>query len=475
MRYAFLVLIALMNGSPAAQTNGVYRGLFVGTATWTKNALTAPCAVGELSPSKQLTLSATSSAGPWVYQGQVLGAVQDVDNNSVLILAFSGSDANHYRHTLIRWDPTARAVLGTLWSSHLRASPALGSSNTTLDSDGNLVAYANASGVDQMVTFDRMSGTWSGVALGSGPISKGDWTVGGLEWDRLRGGFVHANGWSVGAGSVFQHVFRTAWDRSTTTTLVTARDAPAHSGGALLQNGDWVSSSRRTFARSAQVLYYELKAGSSTWAPGPAAPAASFTDVTAEKFAAPGRGYYAAILDINKGYGLAYVDATTTPHTVGALWGPSTLPAPVPAPGVPILEVLPLYERDLCTVRTGKGTWAVLVNPGKGSFGGRTFVVAASLSGARPAVRLPDGREIFLVPDAFTTVSVAGPVPPFLTGNVGVLGPTGLAHAVLDFSVVEKSLNGVTVNLCGVVLDPAAPSGISWVLDPWAFVVNVLP
>jgi len=101
-------------------------------------------------------------------------------------------------------------------------------------------------------------------------------------------------------------------------------------------------------------------------------------------------------------------------------------------------------------------------------------VVAAGWNGARPPVVLPDGREIILLPDGLTMLSARGPVPPFLVGNVGVLDATGAATAKLDFATVGKALNGITFHFCGVVLDPGAPQGIAWVLEPWAFVVDVL-
>jgi hypothetical protein len=97
------------------------------------------------------------------------------------------------------------------------------------------------------------------------------------------------------------------------------------------------------------------------------------------------------------------------------------------------------------------------------------------LTGARPPVLLPDRREIFLRPDALTALSVAGSVPPFLTGNHGTLGLRGSAIAHLDFSSVGTMLNGAVIHFCGVVLDPAAPNGVAWVLEPWAFVVDVMP
>ena len=61
------------------------------------------------------------------------------------------------------------------------------------------------------------------------------------------------------------------------------------------------------------------------------------------------------------------------------------------------------------------------------------------------------------------------------TGNIGKLDPFGVAKARIDLSLLGTGANGTVIHFCGVVLDPAAPSGIAWVLEPWAFVIDVEP
>ena len=201
------------------------------------------------------------------------------------------------------------------------------------------------------------------------------------------------------------------------------------------------------------------------WAAGPTG-GGFYWDVGAEKFAAPGRGYYAAVNA--QPQLLLHADAATSPHTVTTLITGSTSPMPSR-----MLEIQPLHRRDLATRRSGKSTWDVLINPGGGILAGKSFVVGASLSGARPPVRVAGGRELFLVPDGLTILTVQGPVPPFLTGNHGVLDVGGRGRARLDLGLLGTSANGVVVHFGGLILDPAAPGGVAWVLDPWAFAINV--
>jgi len=32
--------------------------------------------------------------------------------------------------------------------------------------------------------------------------------------------------------------------------------------------------------------------------------------------------------------------------------------------------------------------------------------------------------------------------------------------------------DGTILHFCGIILDPNAPHGIAWILEPWAFVIN---
>jgi len=437
-------------GFTPAQSSGSHRGLFIGYANI---GTAAASAVGNVDPSNRLTSFTSSTNGAWPHWGNVWGAAVDMDNHQVLLPALIGLTNPPSKYGLVGWDPGLQAVTRTLWTGPFNTGMPRNLTNFTLNSDGNPVSYDSVLG--WMMEFEQLSGTWSGTRIPV-PNNAG---LGGFVWDKIGGGYVYANARNVNVPS--QTLLRTSPDRRVTTTLATTNSATLHAGygGDLLQNGDWISSADAGF------LYLEVKAGSNIWQTGPSSPRVMW-DVTAEKFAAPGRGYYASI--VSSPQQVVYVDATTTPHTITILITSATTRMPSW-----ILETLPLFDRDLCTRRTGKATWDLLINPGCGSHAGKAFVVAASLAGARPAAQLPDGREIFLLPDPLTDLSVRGLLFPFLTGNLGELDPSGRGVARINLGQLGTAANAMVVHFAGVILDTGAPSGIAWVLDPWAFVVDV--
>jgi hypothetical protein len=237
-------------------------------------------------------------------------------------------------------------------------------------------------------------------------------------------------------------------------------------GGDQLGNGDWVSSSM--FAP-----YLTVARGQATFsAAASVPPLTTENDVTSEKWAVSGHAFFTAQAPIpgNPQGGVFRVDVSGSPVVVTTVWA---APTSLWTSGLFGRELVHLYQRDLSTYRTGKATWDVVVNPGRGTHVGRAFLVAASLTAARPPVSLPDGREIYLVPDALTALTVTGAFAPFLTGNAGVLGVQGIGVAKLDFTAVGQAANGLVIHLAAVVFDRSAPNGIGWVTEPWAFVVNV--
>ena len=444
----FWILAGLLH----AQVAGSHRGLFLG---YSNIGSTAASALGQVDASNKLKSYSSGPSSAWPHWGNVWGAVVDTDNHDVLVHALIGLGIPPSKYGLVVWDPTRRAVTRTLWSGPFGVSVPRNLTNLTLNSDGNVVSYDSSLG--HMVELDRTTGLWSTTRIAV-PNNAG---LSGFVWDRLHGGYVYANSGSTAVTT--QVLLRTGPDRTPTTTLAATSVTGVRGayGGDLLQNGDWISSALSGY------LYLEVKAGSGVWRTGPASSRVMW-DVTAEKFAAPGRGYYASILGASQE--VVYVDAGTTPHTLTTLITSTTTPMPSW-----ILEVLPLYDRDLSTRRTGKATWDLAVNPGNGLLAGKTFVVAASLTGAVPATRLAGGRELFLVADALTVLSAQGPVWPFLTGNVGTLDAGGRAVARLNLAALGTAYNGTVIHFAGVVLDDPAPGGIAWVLDPWAFTVRVMP
>lgn len=432
--------------SAPAQVAGVHAGLVLG---YSNVGSSAASALGIVDANDVLTNHPSMSAA-WPAWGNVWGMTHDIDNETVLVHGYLEFVNPPQTYAVLRWDPRTATVVGTVWSGPFNAGAVRNLTNLALDGDGDLASFDSVLG--HLVVFDRATAQWSGVRIPlAGAQNHG---LGGFAWDRLDGGFVYAS-----APTGQQALYRTSDDRATTTTVaVAAASVGAGYGGDLLQNGDWISSSR------AGMRYLTVPSGTSNWTAGPLV-GTTFWDVTAEKFAAPGRGYFAS--SVASPQEVVYVDARTTPHTAVTRVSSTTQSMPSW-----ILEVAPRHGRDLATERAGAGTWDVHVNPGGGRFAGRSFVVAASLAGARPAAVLPDGRELFLRPDPLAALTAQGPLPPYFTGNIGVLDAQGVGRARIDLSRFGQALDGIVLHLCGVILDPAAPSGIAWVLDPWALVVR---
>jgi len=433
-----------------AQVAGMHHGLFLGFSNLGTNPQSA---LGQLDPQNRLTTLVSQANGPWPYWGHVWGATMYVDNETVLVHGLIGLTNPPTGYALVAWDPRQNAVNHVLWSGPFNQGTPRNLTNLSINSDGNPVSYDSALG--QLVELDRLTGKWNGTRI----PTVNNAGLGGFAWDRIRGGYVYANSGSTTAAR--QELFRTSPDRNTTTTVASTTNATLRGayGGDLLQNGDWVSGALNNFH------YIEVRDTIKQWTTGPAS---SFRmwDVSAEKFAAPGRGYYAGIVPSPQS--VVYVDSTTTPHTVTTIVTSTTAPMPSW-----LMEVLPLYGLDLVTVRTGKATWDIRINPGDRRFPGQVYAVAASLQSASLTIPVPGGRELFLLPDALTAITARGPFWPFLTGNHGVLDSSGRATARLDLSALGSAANGTLIHFAGVILDPKAPGNIAWVLEPWAFVVDV--
>ncbi|MBN2492627.1 MAG: hypothetical protein JXQ29_17405 [Planctomycetes bacterium] len=98
---------------------------------------------------------------------------------------------------------------------------------------------------------------------------------------------------------------------------------------------------------------------------------------------------------------------------------------------------------------------------------GKYYVAAISLSGYRPAVPLPDGRRIHLVPDRFTGPSLLGHLRPFFDPGPQQLDASGEAIGSLDLSLLPAIDQPMWIAMA--VLDPAAPNGIAFLPDSYVF------
>jgi hypothetical protein len=129
-----------------------------------------------------------------------------------------------------------------------------------------------------------------------------------------------------------------------------------------------------------------------------------------------------------------------------------------------IYETEILYRRNLASTATGKGTWGIVINIPEDA--GFPYVMGVSLSGVRPGLRLPDGRQINLTLDTFTVFGLQYGLAPFVLGSTGVLNAQGLAAGQLNLAPLGKAGNGLRVYFEVVTLDPKAPLGIRTITDP---------
>jgi hypothetical protein len=135
-------------------------------------------------------------------------------------------------------------------------------------------------------------------------------------------------------------------------------------------------------------------------------------------------------------------------------------------------EVDFLRGRNLQSVRTERGLWEMRLSfPDAPA---SNFILLASLHGLQPAMLIPDGRALHLGPDPLFYLTLAGSLPPYITGNHGALNLLGEAEARLDLRTVDPFANGTRIWFAALVLDPAAPSGIRVLSDPLVFVIEGL-
>ena len=125
------------------------------------------------------------------------------------------------------------------------------------------------------------------------------------------------------------------------------------------------------------------------------------------------------------------------------------------------------------TFYQGRNIQTVLTAPGKydmnfsfPAYPGKAYVPALTLSGIRPGVALPDGRNILLNLDTVAFATVSNVLQPLFNPGPGLLDKNGEAKGSMDLSSLPAKL-GVVAHLMVVVLDSGAPLNIAVIADPW--------
>ncbi len=121
--------------------------------------------------------------------------------------------------------------------------------------------------------------------------------------------------------------------------------------------------------------------------------------------------------------------------------------------------------RHIQTLKTGPHKWTILLSCPRSP--GRPYMLAASLSGVRPGVALPDGRRINLRIDEATRLTLGNLAPAIFNPGPLVLNASGEARGTLDLTSLSPPPGGFGVPLwiALAVLDANAPSGIRYLPD----------
>lgn len=462
---------AALEGLLVGQAAGAHRGLLIGGGNLASGVNWMLQLDAQNRPTT-LRSQVGHPIAPWRTWGNLYGMTMDADNRTVIIPGIASPTLHPLILALVRYDPAASAVVGTLWQGPATTLTLTNWSNLTLNSDGDVITIDNGRASDAVAEFDVHAGAWRrtdlpvtwpwlGLGLGAG--------VGGCEWDAFRGGVHHVtmDGSSVAHG----YLWHTSHDYRTTSSLSQVLFAglsgfAVRFGGTLLENDDWISSAIGMANPSSFSAYFISSPRNGRWSWVNVGTGTTPLDVTHEKYAAPGRGVWSANWWPQEARYIDTVGLTTQTVYAGT---PTTWPGNA-------YEILPLYNRDLGSRRTGKATWDLFVNPGGGLHAGRPYLIAASFTAPHRGLKLPDGRQVFLGMDGLALATAQGPIPPLLTGTHGTLNPTsGVGKARIDLTQLGRAFNGRVLHFCAVVLDPTAPSGMAWVCEPHAFVIDVLP
>jgi len=132
-----------------------------------------------------------------------------------------------------------------------------------------------------------------------------------------------------------------------------------------------------------------------------------------------------------------------------------------------LYEVGFLGSRNVGSALVAPRKWALNVSfPGEA---GNGYHVVMGFSGVRPALTLPDGRRLHLVPDALTMATLSGPIPPFFTGNIGTLDSRGMAFPVIDLTTLPRAADGILVWIVAATFQAEASMGMATLSDPMVF------
>jgi len=362
-------------------------------------------------------------------QNTIFGLTMDADNRAVV--------ACQYGDEVLRVDPISGTVIGTVF----KGPPLQGVCDVVVDQNGDY--YVTDAVLNGVLRIARDGGIQT-VRLD--PVRM-DHPYGGLAIDAYTGDLLLLD---VAHDDALLQVTR---DGSRLTTLATGF-AGRHGIGQHIPSGTVYAGG----GGGNEASVYR-------WRP---------RRTQAEVFLQdPGMGMLAVKVDRSSAREQQLIG--TGSGRLGGIWvidQVTAVPASFTLFGQDAYEVDFFRGRNLQTIRTGRGLWDIRLSFPEAP--ASSFVLLASLRGLQPAQLIPDGRALHLGPDPLFFLTLTGSLPPFLTGNHGGLDLLGEGKARLDLRSVDPHANGTRVWFAALVLDPAAPSGIRILSDPFVFVIEGL-
>jgi len=362
-------------------------------------------------------------------QNTIFGLTMDTDNRTIV--------ACQYGDEVLRVDPIAGAVLGTVF----KGPPLQGVCDVVIDHHGDY--YVTDAVLNGVLRIDRNGGIHT-VRLDSARM---DYPYGGLAVDVYTGELLLLD---VANDDALLQVNR---DGSLLTTLATGFSG-RHGIAQHIPSGTVYAGG----GGGNEASIYR-------WRPRHARAEAFLQD--------PTMGMLAVKVDRSSAREQQLIG--TGSRRLGGIWiidQVTALPTSFTVFGQDAYEVDFFRGRNVQSVRTQRGLWDIRLSFPEAP--ASNVILLASLTGLQPAQLIPDGRALHLAPDPLFFLTLAGSVPPFLTGNHGALNLIGEAVAHLDLRSVDPRANGTRIWFAALVLDPAAPSGIRIMSDPVIFVVEGL-
>ena len=120
-------------------------------------------------------------------------------------------------------------------------------------------------------------------------------------------------------------------------------------------------------------------------------------------------------------------------------------------------------SRHTQTLKMAPHKWQILLSAP--DFPGKNYALVASISGVRPGIALPDGRNININLDQALLLTLYNMMPALWNSGPGRLDANGEARGTLDLSYFGRL--DLPLWIAWLVLDPMAPGGIAFIPDTY--------